>query len=498
MKMRTLVTMAVALLLTFPLGVTLSMAQEDIAATRGEAAVSENPLEFDRGPAGFLFTKKDKKAWKKINTEAAAEEFIELFWARRNPDPTLSFNPNRAQFDGRVRYADANYSYKGKRGALTDRGRVLILLGPPHQADFQNAAESVQEMETGAFGSDEVRGNMEIWLYDPTRLAADFGVPASRVLFMFYENRAGTNEYILDRSNPNSAVGMRVLAKAPDSFLLHPELQEVPVPVSMPGAEAPAAAHLSWLEQSVPDWTDQGAVVAEFGLADVKHRPVWWHLELPADAPELDLFVGRVRSHEGEVLSTFEVAAEPMSASGNIAYHLGFPLEQGAYTIEVIGGAGGQPYFGYATDVIVPAAVEEGTWMSPVWLAVDHELKDDALLGAPYCFGRLHLVPLSTGSRVQHEKELEFIGFVVRPGVDERGNMRVKARIGLTRDGSKIGRPLDMPLEVVELTDDVYVYMNAINLGALPETGEYGFTFTIRDSVSDVSVERHVDLTIVD
>jgi hypothetical protein len=125
-------------------------------------------------------------------------------------------------------------------------------------------------------------------------------------------------------------------------------------------------------------------------------------------------------------------------------------------------------------------------------------MKDDALLGSPFCFGRMHIVPLQSGSTVARESELTYLGFIVRPGQTESGETRVKARIVLKKDGTRLGKPLEMPLQVIQLYEDLYVLVNAINLSGLPEPGDYSFEFRIRDSVSDVVVERVLDLTVVE
>jgi hypothetical protein len=55
-----------------------------------------------------------------------------------------------------------------------------------------------------------------------------------------------------------------------------------------------------------------------------------------------------------------------------------------------------------------------------------------------------------------------------------------------------------MPLQVIQLYEDLYVFVNAINLARLPEPGDYSLEFRIRDSVSDVVVERDLDLTVAE
>jgi GWxTD domain-containing protein len=497
--MRARLTVFAASLLLLAVWAVPVFSRQEIGATRGDVGVAEDLLEWDRSPAGFLLTKKEKKAWKNITTEAQAEKFIELFWAKRNPDPRQSFNSFKAQFESRVRYADENFAYRGGRGALSDRGRILILMGPPHQAEHRMATETVESMDNTVLGSDEVRGNAELWMFDPARLPDEFKVRGSRLLYVFYEERVETNEYTLDRSHPEATMGMRVLTNAPELYLLHPDLQEVPRPVSVPGARSAAAAHLAWVGQGSAPWTEQARLLVEAGVADPDHRPLWYHLELPSDAPELDLLVGRVRSSEGKVLSTFELDAEPLSRGDNTAYHIGFPLIDGSYGLDVVGAAGGQPQVSYSADVTVPQAPVEGSWMSPMWIGVESEVKEDAMLGSPFCFGRFHLIPLLPNSAVKREKEMMFLGFAIRPGLDEEGVPKFTARIALKKNGKRLGRPLDMPVEgSIEVTDDLWVYMNAINLAALPETGLYGLAFSVTDKISDVTVEREIEINVVE
>ena len=119
-----------------------TMAQDEPAP-----AEAESLLEWDKSPAGYLLTKDEQKEWKKISTEAEARAFIDLFWARRNPNPTNAFNPFKADFENKVRYADEQYTWEKRRGALTDRGRVLIIMGAPHYAENRFPTETVERIE---------------------------------------------------------------------------------------------------------------------------------------------------------------------------------------------------------------------------------------------------------------------------------------------------------------------------------------------------------------
>jgi len=105
-----------------------------LALTLATTADAEPPLRYTgwaNGPVKWLMTSNDMKAWRAINNDAAAQQFIALFWARRDPTPGTPENEYRDEFDHRVAVADIVFTRNRTRGALTDPGRVYIVLGPP-------------------------------------------------------------------------------------------------------------------------------------------------------------------------------------------------------------------------------------------------------------------------------------------------------------------------------------------------------------------------------
>jgi len=472
-------------------GLPAVLAQEETATDE-----VENLLEWDKSPAGFLMTKEEEKAWKKISTEDEARAFIELFWTKRNPDPTNAFNPFKADFENRVRYADEQYSWEKQRGALTDRGRVLILMGPPHASENRFPTETVQRLDDLAAGSDEVRANAKLWFYDPQQLPEGFKLKGSRLLFTFYEEKPESNNFTLDRSHQEAVMALRAMAHAPEVYLLHPDLKTVPKPVSVPGGEAPTAAALAWLDTDGLPLQDQLRVATEVGVADVSNRPFWIHLELPSDAPTLDLLVGRVSNPDGTVASLFQIAPTAIATPTGTGYQLSFPLAPGHYRIEIAGGIGDLPQVVWSGDVTIPEIPVEGTWMTPIALGLSAVPEDEWQLGSPFAFGALHLMPLTVTS-VSNRAELSYFGHVIRPGLNDAGETQLEVKVVLKMGGKRLGRPLTMPLGSVSIAPDLYVYANSINLAALPESGTYELEFTVADTIAEVSAEREVTLDVV-
>ena len=138
-----------------------------------DAQLSGDYADWVEGPERFLLTKKEKKEWAKISTDAAAEHFIALFWAKRNPEPNNPFNAFGAEFEAKVRFADQNFGFGKIRGALSARGQVLILMGRPDRRQVRGI-DGPPSVDIGSGDTGDVENNTETWYYDPTKLPAGF------------------------------------------------------------------------------------------------------------------------------------------------------------------------------------------------------------------------------------------------------------------------------------------------------------------------------------
>lgn len=83
------------------------------------------------GPVQWLLLPEEQRQFRRQRNAREAVLFIELFWRRRDPDPTDPGNETLELFHERVQAADRLYAEEDQRGSLTDRGGALILLGPP-------------------------------------------------------------------------------------------------------------------------------------------------------------------------------------------------------------------------------------------------------------------------------------------------------------------------------------------------------------------------------
>ncbi|MCC6132954.1 MAG: GWxTD domain-containing protein [Acidobacteria bacterium] len=185
----------------------------------------------------YLATSAEKKEWKALQTDEEAEKYIEVFWARRCPDPAKAWdNPFRATFEARVARADQLLDYRqmdlvfsaANRGALTYVGQFYILVGPPTAIGRRIGTQPERE-EMDSTGRririppppDDAVGRVYYsFRYEPQDIPEWVGLKNLEVRWDQFGSAYATN----------------LTSKAAAAALLHPDLKELPPQVPNPAA----------------------------------------------------------------------------------------------------------------------------------------------------------------------------------------------------------------------------------------------------------------------
>jgi GWxTD domain-containing protein len=119
------------------------------------------------GPTRWLMLPDEQRQLRHLRTTRDAVDFIEAFWRRRDPDPNTPGNEFSKTFYERVEAADRLYAEGSTRGSLTDRGRALILLGPPPVLRYsQKKVPTWEPGKAGAPPAVQTRAlSLESWVY---------------------------------------------------------------------------------------------------------------------------------------------------------------------------------------------------------------------------------------------------------------------------------------------------------------------------------------------
>jgi GWxTD domain-containing protein len=208
-----------------------------LVALRSDGATSPKAEAFLRGPAQWLMTPDEMRAFRAVATDDEAQKAIDLFWVRRDPTPGTARNEFRDEFETRVASADQGFKLKNKRGSLTDPGKVYVLLGPPK--DFS------MFMSHGAVGGEIDEHGLNNGLagrYQWEYPGAGNGLTGPVI---FIENQvSGEYKYDLQHGNVGGAI-----ASARQRAIVNPGLTEVPAwavaktaELSVPSLAPPVAA----------------------------------------------------------------------------------------------------------------------------------------------------------------------------------------------------------------------------------------------------------------
>lgn len=106
------------------------------------------------GAHGRMASKEERREFLGLVDDASARQFIERFWARRDPDPERPGNSVRQGAETRAAEADRRFTQGAYPGRRTDRGTILVLYGEPEKIEY----------EPGEFRGDPP---LEVWRYPP-------------------------------------------------------------------------------------------------------------------------------------------------------------------------------------------------------------------------------------------------------------------------------------------------------------------------------------------
>jgi GWxTD domain-containing protein len=484
------------------------------AASLAAAELPDNWQDYFDGPAGYLITKKEKKEWKKtVKTAEQAERFIELFWAKRDPDLTTPLNEFKEDFDLRVAAADEAFGYEGTRGALTERGQVLILLGRPidriHREPGADPTESGRAgggVEDGGFGGGvdgggipsgggepggpgmvnptagsapatsqleigRERGAIEMWAYDPRTLPIKINQQA--LLVVFRETRFNEGDYPIIKDNPRNTMAMRVLSAAPESFVKHPNLTSVPRYGLIQGTQPASELQLAWFAADDRPWPEGAQAIVTEGLFTGPRHFFWAHLQLPAGAPASATAIGRLRNADtGEEVGSFQQEVEGLEVEDGRGYQVSVPLARGNWVLDVAVASGDEPLAVTELGLKTTDVPLDTTVFSPFYWGTDIRETAEATMGDPFNIGGWQVIP-KVSKTVSADDDLGYMVYVLQPDVTARSQPRFEVQLALYRDGKRLIKADPQEAQMSQVAPDMWMYGSAIDLGKFTNPGEY-------------------------
>src|SRR5438270_8442732 len=495
------------------------------AATSAFAALSPAKADFGKGPAQYLMTAEEKAAWKNIQTDAAADEFIALFWARRDPTPATPRNEFREEFEARVKTADTQFGHGRTPGSMTEPGRLLIVFGPPSAPIKRtttpgtaggNTRSDMRNTGVGRLGDAAGSADM-LWVYEGDVAQKLFGLPRLEVKF-HDQYRDGNFKLATPFVDPQSTASQKMIA----SFITQPGLTKVPTyeaaaaaKPSLPtapvaGVKTPAL-EAALAEAKAGKGSNRGAAFsyAEFvspgGDAFV---PVSVYIpsssNIAADAA--DTIFGAVEDASGTRVTTFEEPTKLTASRTDFFVDKSLTLQPGKYTAIVGLAKAGQPVLVTSGPIEVAGPAKDAVGTSRLILSDNvYELGTAEPAKAPFAFGKLKIVPKGNLT-FKNSDELNYFVEVNNPGIDTASNLpKLQYKLDLTGGPEKttISAPLTdaAPLPLTGAPGPGhYAILSTIPLAEVKpalKPGDYTLKMKIIDAVTKQSytVEQSFKVT---
>jgi GWxTD domain-containing protein len=457
------------------------------SATSGFAALSAAKADWARGPVYYFMTSEEKAAWKSVQTDADADAFIALFWARRDPTPATPRNEFREGFEARVKTADDTLGHGRTRGSMTAQGRLLIVFGAPTSPVKRTTTPGTGQSNTRAdMRNAEVGSAMTssgsadtLWTYEGDVAQKLFGLPRLEVAFHDQYND-GDFKLATPLVDPMSGTTRRIV----ESVITQPGLTKAPtfqtagtVPATAPPA-AVAGIKTAALEAAIAEaksgkGNNHGAALAYAELVSPAGEPfvpvvVYVPFSAGIAADGADTMFGAVEDASGTRVMMFEEPAKLTPSRTDFFVDKTLTLPPGKYNAIIGLAKGGQPVLVTSGPLEVAGPSKETVGTSRMILSDNvYELGSAQPPKAPFAFGKLKIVP--KGNLVfKNSDELNYFVEVNNPGIDAETNMpKLQYKLDLT------GGP-DMTTIPAPLTDAV-----SLPLTGLPGPGHFIITDTI-------------------
>ncbi|MFI5197298.1 MAG: GWxTD domain-containing protein [Thermoanaerobaculia bacterium] len=479
--------------------------------------------DWEKSPESvYLATDGEKKEWKKIDSDEGAEKFIALFWAKRDPDLKTPQNEFRERFDALVKIADEKFAVGRKRGALTERGKALILIGPPKSvsAKATPSANAPFSGTAGAGGVTDAGGGsatLYTWVYDKEHLPPWADVQAQDLKFMV---DVGLGTESLENVGP----ARKLENKAAQMALVNPQLKEVPVykTKEQVAAEQKAAADKAAEESKGPALSD-GARATLDGLAKEPFGPLallpvsyrdgatrlmvqLYVLASAAGSGEGTKLLILARDKDGKDAVRLEEAAALRKTRSDFFADRVFRIVPGDYDVAAaLVDAAGKVLVSARRPVVVPALPTDFA-ASPLLVAVNDFPVDAPKPDEPFTFSARRFVVRGDG-RIDPADGLSYAVRLYNPPVDPVSRMiTLRRTVKIKPKGQpaiEVPTPPEEPEKVPEHKEAGAIVLDIgggvveSNLGQYFRPGDYELRLTLTDAGTQKKLELMTPFTVV-
>lgn len=437
--------------------------------------VQESPLaKWNDTPDAYFLTEGEKQEWWSLKTDEERGQFINRYWARRDPTPGTELNEFRDAIMKRIEAADERFKLSDLRGSMTDKGMVYVIFGAPSRMrDQRVTAPAATDISTRGQDGYEVNST---WSYDQARTPKVLEMldrPTLEFVFVTNPNRRrdqlqnpGLMHTFREQLAQRSIVSQVLNVTRPVATII-----EMSSTATIPADIAP---HLDSAREGTTPlrtasvWRNDGSPVALAWVTIPKRA---------ANAGPL-MLIGRVRDAEQRVVA--QVAREVGPAEGfstggeHSVYAAQFQLPAGTYEADFVlveQNDSSAPVAKSSGKVIVPASTGQFAVSS---LLLTHEIELQPSMLSAVDLGRTPLRPRADAT-FNTKESLWYVFEVANPSDASKVAVTAKLR------GKGDMKSIDLPAGLTPMSAGHYIAGYELPLQTLMP-GDYTLYVTIADA----------------
>jgi GWxTD domain-containing protein len=483
----------------------------------------------------YIITDEEKSAFKQLSNDEERDNFIEAFWARRDPTPDTVENEYKEEHYTRIAYANEHFA-AGIPGWKTDRGRMYIMYGKPDEIDSHPSGGSYNRpMEEG--GGETSTYPFEDWRYRylegvgqeiiiefvDTCMCGDYHMTIDRSEkdALKYVPGAGLTQYeqmgLSNKADRMSGGGLEQLGAGP--FNQNLQSKQFDRLEEFAKLNRPPAVKFKDLEEVVTTKVRYNLlpfdVRADFVrvtsdtvlvpvMVQIRKKNVTYVNKDGIERGTLNIF-GRVTTLTGRIAQTFEETVQddepaellPKVLENASVYWKALPLRPGRYRFDiVVKDVNGDRMGTWSRGILVPdMSDDKGLTSSTLILADVMEKVPSKSVGAGmFVLGSTKVRPRmdaadGTPAKFKRDQKLNFWMQVYNLGVNDQSK-KSSANFEYDIVNSTTKKPV---LHTVETTDqlgnagDQVTLEKSMSLASL-EPGMYELTVKVNDNISKQSI----------
>jgi GWxTD domain-containing protein len=483
----------------------------------------------------YIITDEEKTAFKQLSNDEERDNFIEAFWARRDPTPDTVENEYKEDHYARIAYANEHFA-AGIPGWKSDRGRIYIMYGKPDEIDSHPSGGSYNRPqeegggETSTYPFEDWRyrylegvGQEIIIEFVDTCMCGDYHMTIDRSEkdALKYVPGAGLTQYeqmgLANKADRMTGNGLEQLGAGP--FNQNLQSQEFDRLETFAKLNRPPAVKFKDLEEVVTTKVRYNLlpfdVRADFVrvtsdtvlvpvMVQIRKKNVTYINKDGVERGTLNIF-GRVTTLTGRIAQTFEETVQddepaellPKVLENASVYWKALPLRPGRYRFDiVVKDVNGDRMGTWSRGILVPdMSDDKGLTSSTLILADVMEKVPSKSVGAGmFVLGSTKVRPRMDGAdgtpaKFKRDQKLNFWMQVYNLGVnDQSKKSSAEFEYDIVNSATK-----KAVLHAVETTDqignagDQVTLEKSMPLASL-EPGMYELTVKVNDNISKQSI----------